>query len=115
VLTSLYFFLKILRSRFRFHRNPRKLQLTASTAMTKLARYLLVAMSAAFGLCVLGLVAGMVYYLSAVYFRHRTFESVMGNIIPFNKALGGIGILGMILFFAFLFALMSNNHSEKPR
>lgn len=83
--------------------------------MTKPSRCLLIAMSAAFGLCVLGLLAGMVYYLSAVYFGHRTFESVMSNIIPFNKALGGIGILGMILFFAFLFSLMSDNRSEKPR
>jgi hypothetical protein len=83
--------------------------------MTKSSRYLLIAMSTAFGLCILGLIAGMVYFLGASYFGHTTFEHVMRNIIPYNKALGGIGILGMIFFFAFLFSLMSKNHSEKPR
>ena len=83
--------------------------------MTKLSRYLLIAMSTAFGLCILGLLVGMVYYLCAVYIGHRTLENVMGNIIPFNKTLGAIGILGFILFFAFLFSLMSKNSREKHR
>ncbi len=81
--------------------------------MTRSSRILLIAMSAAFGICILGLLAGMVYYLSAVYIGHRTIEAVMGNIIPFNKTLGALGILGMLLFFAFLFSLMSKNNREK--
>jgi hypothetical protein len=83
--------------------------------MTRPSRYLLIAMSTAFGLSAIGLVAGMVYYLGAVYFGHRTLESVMGNSIPYNKALGAIGILGMVFFLAFLFSLMFKNQSEKPR
>jgi hypothetical protein len=100
---------------FRFLRNPRKLKRYTSAAMTKSSRYLLIAMSTAFGLCILGLIAGVVYFLGAVYFGHATFDHVMRNIIPYNKALGGIGILGMICFFVFLFSLMSKNHSGKPR
>jgi hypothetical protein len=81
--------------------------------MTRPSRILLIAMSAAFGICILGLLAGMVYYLTAVYVGHRTIEAVMGNIIPFNKTLGALGIIGMFLFFAFLFSLMSKNNQEK--
>ena len=83
--------------------------------MTKLSRHLLIAMSAAFGICILGLLAGMVYYLSAVYVGHRTMETVMGSIIPFHKSLGALGIIGMLLFFAFLFSLISKNNQEKHR
>ena len=83
--------------------------------MTKLSRHLLIAMSVSFGICILGLLAGMVYYLSAVYIGHRTIETVMSNIIPFNKTLGALGIIGMLLFFAFLFSLMSKNNQEKHR
>jgi hypothetical protein len=83
--------------------------------MTRSSRHLLIAMSTAFSLCILGLLAGMLYYLSAVYISHRNFENVMSNLIPFNKALGGIGILGMLLFFAFLFSLMSKPDQEKRR
>jgi hypothetical protein len=80
--------------------------------MTKPSRYLLIAMSTSFAICVLGLVAGMLYYLSAVYIFHRSFESVTGNSILFNKILGAIGILGMLLFFAFLFSLMTGKHPK---
>jgi hypothetical protein len=83
--------------------------------MTRLSRCLLVAMSIAFGVCIFGLVVGMVYYLCVVLVNHRTLENVLGNSIPFYKALGGIGIVGFILFFAFLLSLMGKNNSEKPR
>ncbi len=83
--------------------------------MSRVSRYLLIAMSAAFGICIFGLVAGMIYYLYLVFVNHRTLESVLGNTIPFYKTLGGIGIVGFILFFAFLVSLMGKNHSEKPR
>lgn len=72
-------------------------------------------MSTAFGMCILGLLAGMVYYLSAIYFMHRTLEIVVGGSIWYNKVLGGIGILGFILLFAFLISLVSTGKPEKPR
>jgi hypothetical protein len=83
--------------------------------MTKASRLLLVAMSAAFGICILGLIAGMLYALSVVFLRHRTLESVLGNSIPFYKLLGGLGIAGMLLFFAFLISLISKKDQGKPR
>ena len=83
--------------------------------MTRSSRILLIAMSVSFAICILGLLTGMVYYLSAVYLGHRSLETVMGNIIPFNKTIGAIGILGFVLFFAFLFSLMSKNNQEKHR
>jgi hypothetical protein len=81
--------------------------------MTRTSRTLMIAMSVAFGICILGLIAGMVYYLGAVYLGHRTLESVMSNSIGYNKALGALGILGFILFFAFLLSLMSKENSGK--
>ena len=75
--------------------------------MTKASQLLLVAMSAAFGICILGLIGGMLYDLGVVFLRHRTLESVLGNSIPFYKTLGGLGIAGMLLFFAFLVSLIS--------
>ncbi|HEY2117874.1 MAG TPA: hypothetical protein VGH37_01710 [Candidatus Acidoferrum sp.] len=82
--------------------------------MTHRSRYLLIAMSVAFGICIIGVAGGMLYYLSAVYIWHRTLEDVMGHSIPFNKTLGSIGILGFILFFAFLISLMSERNSRNP-
>jgi hypothetical protein len=82
--------------------------------MTRLSRILLIAMSTSFGICVLGLITGMAYYLGAVYLGHHTLESVMSNSITYNKALGAVGILGFILFFAFLVSLMSKSNSGKP-
>ncbi|HEY4979791.1 MAG TPA: hypothetical protein VII25_11540, partial [Candidatus Acidoferrum sp.] len=79
--------------------------------MTKLSRHLLTAMSLTFGICILGLVAGMLYYLCAVYLWHRTLENVIGNSIIYNKTLGAIGVLGFILFLAFLVSLMAKNNS----
>jgi hypothetical protein len=83
--------------------------------MTKVSRLLLVAMSVAFGICILGLIGGMFYDLGVVCLRHRTLESVLGNSIPFYKTLGGLGIAGMLLFFAFLISLISKKDQGKPR
>jgi len=71
-------------------------------------------MSTAFTVCILGLVLGMLYYVGAVYFADRTLESVMRSSSLFNKILGSIGIVGMVLFFAFLLSLLSKNHSGNP-
>ncbi len=83
--------------------------------MNRGSRFLLIAMSSAFTICVLGVVANMVYYLGSVYFAHRTFENVLSSSIGFNKILGGVGILGMLLFFAFLFSLMGGKAPKDSR
>jgi hypothetical protein len=83
--------------------------------MTTFSRYLLYAMSTAFAICILGLIGGMLYDLCVVFLRHRTLESVLGNSIPFYKTLGGLGIAGMLLFFAFLISLISKKDQGKPR
>jgi hypothetical protein len=83
--------------------------------ISKASRFLLYAMSAAFGICILGLIGGMLYDLCVVFLRHRTLESVLGNSIPFYKTLGGLGIVGMIFFFAFLFSLIAKGNQGKPR
>jgi hypothetical protein len=72
-------------------------------------------MSGAFGICIVGLMVGMVYYLYVVLVNHRTLESVLGTTIPFYKILGGIGIVGFLFFLAFLISLMRKNKSDKPR
>ncbi len=83
--------------------------------MTKLSRSFLYAMSIAFGICCIGLLGGMLYDLCVVFLRHRTLQSVLGNSILFYKTLGGMGIVGMICFFAFLFSLVATKRQGKPR
>jgi len=72
-------------------------------------------MSVAFGVAALGLVAGMFYDLYLVSIRHVRLENVLGTSIAYNKILGGFGILGMILFFAFLFSAIADKKQDKPR
>ena len=72
-------------------------------------------MSTAFGIAVLGLVAGMFYDLYLVSIRHLQLENVLGTSIAYNELLGGFGILGMILFFAFLFSAIADKKQDKPR
>jgi hypothetical protein len=100
---------------FSFAPFTRKLKSALESSMTKPSRFLLYAMSAAFSICILGLIGGMLYDLCVVFLRHRTLESVLGNSIPFYKTLGGVGIAGMLLFFAFLISLISKSNQRKPR
>jgi hypothetical protein len=72
-------------------------------------------MSAAFGSAALGLVIGMFWYLCLVSVRHAQLEGVLGKSILYNKILGGLGILGMLLFFAFLFSAIADKKQDKPR
>ena len=83
--------------------------------MSKRSRILLIAMSTAFGVAILGLVAGMFYDLYLVSVRHVQLENVLGNSITYNKSLGGFGILGMLLFFAFLFSAIADKRQDKSR
>jgi hypothetical protein len=81
--------------------------------ISKRSHFLLRSMFTAFALCIIGLVGSMLYYLYVVFVQHRTLEAVLGNSIPFHKALGGIGILGLVFFFAFLLSLMGKDNSGK--
>ena len=83
--------------------------------MSRRSRSLLIAMSTAFGIAALGLVAGICYDLYLVSIRHAQLENVLGSSITYNKSLGGFGILGMILFFAFLFSAIADKKQDKPR
>jgi uncharacterized BrkB/YihY/UPF0761 family membrane protein len=83
--------------------------------MNRPSRFLLIAMSAAFGIAAFGLLLGMCYDLYLVSIRHVQLENVLGNSIPYNKILGGFGILGMVLFFAFLFSVIADKKQDKPR
>jgi hypothetical protein len=83
--------------------------------MTKLSKFLLIAMSTSFGIAALGLVLGMYYDLYLVAIRHVQLENVLGSSISYNKILGGFGILGMVLFFAFLFSAIADKKQDKPR
>jgi hypothetical protein len=66
-------------------------------------------MIVAFGICVLGLVLGMFYSLFEYFFRHRDLWGVLSGSISFYRILGGIGIAGMVLFFAFLVSLTTGS------
>jgi hypothetical protein len=66
------------------------------------SRILLISMSASFALCILGLIAGLLYSLFESFFRHKALESILSRTIPYYKFLGALGILGMLLFFIFL-------------
>ena len=81
--------------------------------MSSPSRILLISMSTAFTVCILGLILGMFYGLYESFFRHQALEAVLSRTIPYYKALGLLGILGMLLFFAFLFFQISGK-GNKP-
>ena len=83
--------------------------------MTSPSRFLLISMSAAFAICILGLILGMLYSLYESFFLHQTLESILSRSIPYYTALGLLGILGMLLFFVFLFLQISRKGNQKPR
>lgn len=78
--------------------------------MTRPSRILLIGMTAAFGICVLGLILGMSYSLFEYFFRHRELWTVLNGSISYYKILGGVGIAGMALFFAFIISLITRKH-----
>ena len=69
-------------------------------------------MCAAFGLCGVGLLAGLIHGFYATFHQHRTLEDVLGHSIPYYRFLGAIGILGFLLFLAFLLSSISTNHKR---
>jgi len=72
-------------------------------------------MSTALGIAALGLISGICYDLYLVSVRHMQLENALGTSIAYNKVLGGFGILGIILFFAFLFSAIADKKQDKPR
>jgi hypothetical protein len=57
----------------------------------------------------------MCYDLYLVSIRHVQLENVLGRSIAYNKILGGFGILGMLLFFAFLLSAIADKKQDKTR
>ena len=78
--------------------------------MPRLSRFLFIAMASTFAVCAGGVIGGMLYSLYATYARHRHFDNVLSHSIPYYKVVGAIGILGMLLFFAFLFSLIAHKN-----
>ncbi len=83
--------------------------------MSSPSRLTFLAMSVSFALCILGLVAGMLYSLFESFFRHKTLESILSRTIPYYKFLAALGILGMLLFFAFLLLQISTRHHDPSK
>jgi hypothetical protein len=79
--------------------------------MSRASRLLLIAMSTSLGIAALGLVIGMFYDLFVVGIRHGQLENALGKSISYNKVLGGFGILGLLLFLAFVVSAIA----EKKR
>jgi hypothetical protein len=79
--------------------------------MSRTSRFLLIAMSTSFGIAALGLVIGLFYDLYVVAIRHGQLDNALRNTISYNEILGGFGILGFLLFFAFILSAIA----EKKR
>jgi len=65
-------------------------------------------MCTAFGLCCLGMIAGLVHGIYATIYQHRTLEDILGHSIPYYQLLGAIGIAGFLLFLAFLISSITS-------
>ncbi len=83
--------------------------------MSSPSRITHIAMSASFAVCILGLLLGMLYSLYESFFRHQALESILSRSIPYYKALGILGVAGMLLFFVFLFFQIAEKGNKKPR
>jgi hypothetical protein len=83
--------------------------------MNKASKFLLVAMSAAFGICIVGLSFGMLYSLYESLVRHQELWPVLSRSVQFYRVLGALGVLGFVLFFAFLFSLVGTHHTNRTK
>ncbi len=83
--------------------------------MTSPSRLLLISMSFVFAICILGLILGMLYSLYESFLLRKDLETILSRSIPYYKALGLVGILGMLLFFVFLFFQIAEKGSKKSK
>ena len=83
--------------------------------MSSPSRVILISMSSSFALCILGLIAGMLYSLFESVLRHKTLESILSRTIPYYKFLGALGLLGMLLFFTFLLLQISGHRRNTSK
>ena len=59
-----------------------------------------------FGLCCVGLLAGLIYTLTEYFRKGQAFDHILATSIPFYKVIGALGILGFLLFFLFFLSLL---------
>ena len=82
--------------------------------MPRLSRFLFIAMASTFAVCSGGVIGGVLYALYSTYFKHRDLEAILNSAHLYNTVVGAIGVLGMLLFFAFLFSLISHKNKGNP-
>jgi hypothetical protein len=61
------------------------------------------------------MLGGLIHGFYATAYQHRTLEDILGHSIPYYQYLGGLGIAGFLLFFAFLASAVSHKKQDKPR
>jgi hypothetical protein len=61
------------------------------------------------------MLGGLIHGFYATAYQHRTLEEILGHSIPYYRLLGGFGIAGFLLFFAFLASAVSQKKQDKPR
>ncbi len=83
--------------------------------MSSASRLTFIAMGTSFAICILGLIAGMLYSLFESFHRHKTLESILSHTIPYYKFLGILGILGLLLFFVLLLLQISTQNRKSPK
>lgn len=81
--------------------------------MGQRSRFLLYAMSGAFGLSLAGIILGLIYSLYAAVLRHRNLEDILSHTIPFYQKVGLLGIAGFLLFLAFLISVAAEQGQGK--
>jgi hypothetical protein len=78
--------------------------------MSRFSRMLFIAMLSLFAICTGGVIGGVLYSLYAAIYRHRSIEDILGHAMPYNEVVGGIGVAGMLFFFAFLLSSISSRN-----
>ena len=80
--------------------------------MSRRTQFLFLAMCVSFSICIFGLVGGIAYDLFYVFAHHQSLDFVLGNSTDFYKSLGGVGVLGFLLFFAFLISSIAGRKKD---
>jgi uncharacterized membrane protein len=85
---------------------------TEDNGMNKTSKFLFGAMSSVFGICILGLILGMIYSLYESLARHQELWAVLSHSILYYRILGAFGIVGFLLFLVFLLSLISGHRGD---